>query len=191
MREVTVVGVREWPARAVNKNSTQLNSTTTTTTTNTIVHVPLRRGAPRAHPRSGRPPRAAAAAGRLRARAGPLVRRVRRGRPHGPHAAGLLRHTADAAAARFWREAGSPSALAARALYISIYRRRWGCEAALQGARLRLARSYLVGSAAAAGGAASGGSADAFGAGFAPSREADVAAAGAPTLGGMPAGQRG
>ena len=25
MREVTVVGVREWPARAVNKNSTQLN----------------------------------------------------------------------------------------------------------------------------------------------------------------------
>ena len=26
MREVTVVGVREWPARAVNKNSTQLNS---------------------------------------------------------------------------------------------------------------------------------------------------------------------
>ena len=28
----------------------------------------------------------------------------------------LLRHTADAAAARFWREAGSPSALAARAL---------------------------------------------------------------------------
>ena len=95
-------------------------------------------------------------------------------------------------AARFWREAGSPSALAARALYISIYRRRWGCEAALEGAWLRLARSCLVGcAAAAAGGAASGGSADAFGAGFDPSREADVAAAGAPTLGGMPAGQRG
>ena len=103
----------------------------------------------------------------------------------------LLRHTADAAAARFWREAGSPSALAARALYISIYRRRWGCEAALQGARLRLARSYLVGSQAQAGGAAFGDSADAFGAGFDPSREADVAAAGAPTLGGVPAGQRG
>ena len=32
---------------------------------------------------------------------------------------------------------------------------------------------------------------DAFGAGFDPSREADVAAAGAPTLGGVPAGQRG
>ena len=100
-------------------------------------------------------------------------------------------NTADAAAARFWREAGSPSALAARALYISIYRRRWGCEAALQGARLRLARSYLVGSQAQAGGAAFGDSADAFGAGFDPSREADVAAAGAPTLGGVPAGQRG
>ena len=83
----------------------------------------------------------------------------------------LLRHTADAAAAHFWREAGSPSALAARALYISIYRRRWGCEAALQGARLRLARSYLVGSQAQAGGAAFGDSADAFGAGFDPSRE--------------------
>ena len=69
--------------------------------------------------------------------------------------------------------------------------RRWGCEAALQGARLRLARSYLVGSQAQAGGAAFGDSADAFGAGFDPSREADVAAAGAPTLGGVPAGQRG
>ena len=89
------------------------------------------------------------------------------------------------------RDVPSPSALAARALYISIYRRRWGCEAALQGARLRLARSYLVGSQAQAGGAAFGDSADAFGAGFDPSREADVAAAGAPTLGGVPAGQRG
>ena len=54
-----------------------------------------------------------------------------------------------------------------------------------------LARSYLVGSQAQAGGAAFGDSADAFGAGFDPSREADVAAAGAPTLGGVPAGQRG
>ena len=33
----------------------------------------------------------------------------------------------------------------ARAAYISILRRRWGCTVALAGARLRLSRAYLAG----------------------------------------------
>ena len=99
----------------------------------------------------------------------------------------LLRHTADAAAARFWREAGAPSLLAARAAYASTLRRRWGCEAALQGARLRLSRAYLVtgaGDAPAAGRPAAAHAAFDFGS------EADLAAATTPVHGGMPAGQR-
>ena len=43
----------------------------------------------------------------------------------------LLRETATAAAAREWRESGASSHDAARAAYISILRRRWGCTAAL------------------------------------------------------------
>ena len=62
----------------------------------------------------------------------------------------LLRETAEAAAARFWRDAGATSATAAQSVYMSVYRRRWGAEFALQGARMRIARAY--------GGIASGGS---------------------------------
>ena len=57
----------------------------------------------------------------------------------------LLRETATAAAAREWRESGAASHDAARAAYISILRRRWGCTVALAGARLRLSRAYLAG----------------------------------------------
>ncbi len=57
----------------------------------------------------------------------------------------LLRETADGeAAARFWRDAGATSATAAQSVYMSVYRRRWGAEFALQGARMRIARAYLV-----------------------------------------------
>ena len=56
----------------------------------------------------------------------------------------LLRETAEAAAARFWRDAGATSATAAQSVYMSVYRRRWGAEFALQGARMRIARAYLV-----------------------------------------------
>ena len=51
----------------------------------------------------------------------------------------LLQLTASSAAERHWRSAGVESAEAARSTYIAIYRRRWGAEVALQGARLRLA----------------------------------------------------
>ena len=34
--------------------------------------------------------------------------------------------------------------LAAQSVYMSVYRRRWGAEFALQGARMRIARAYLV-----------------------------------------------
>ena len=97
----------------------------------------------------------------------------------------LLRETATAAAAREWRESGASSHDAARAAYISVLRRRWGCTAALAGARLRLSRAYLAGGddhdAADAGGAA---------AGFDFGDAARVAAEFAPILGGAPAGQR-
>ena len=53
----------------------------------------------------------------------------------------LLRETAEA---RFWRDAGATSATAAQSVYMSVYRRRWGAEFALQGARMRIARAYLV-----------------------------------------------
>ena len=99
----------------------------------------------------------------------------------------LLEEVAVAGAARHWREAGAPSLLAARAAYASTLRRRWGCEAALQGARLRLSRAYLVagvGDAPAAGRPAAAHAAFDFGS------EADLAAATTPVHGGMPAGQR-
>ena len=48
------------------------------------------------------------------------------------------------AAEQCWREAGATSARAAQSVYTAIYRRRWGCEAALQGARMKLSRGYLV-----------------------------------------------
>ena len=94
-----------------------------------------------------------------------------------------------AAVAREWRECGASSHDAARASYISILRRRWGCTAALAGARLRMSRAYLAGGddhdAADAGDAA---------AGFDFGDAARMAAEFAPILGGAPAaaaGQRG
>ena len=42
---------------------------------------------------------------------------------------------------RFWRDAGATSATAAQSVYMSVYRRRWGAEFALQGARMRIARA--------------------------------------------------
>ena len=56
----------------------------------------------------------------------------------------LLHDTVHSAAERHWREAGATSARAAVSVYTAIYRRRWGCETALQGARLRLSRAYLA-----------------------------------------------
>ena len=80
------------------------------------------------------------------------------------------------------------SARAATSFYTaiySIYRRRWGCETALQGARLRLARAYL-----AAGGDARG-ARGATRPTFDPGDADHFAAAASPVLRGLPAGQRG
>ena len=97
----------------------------------------------------------------------------------------LLAETAAAAAAREWRECGAVSPDAARAAYTAVLRRRWGCTASLHGARLRLARAYLVGGddADAHGSAAAG-------AGYDFGDAASMAAEFAPVLGGAPAGQR-
>ena len=84
--------------------------------------------------------------------------------------------------------AGVESAEAARSTYIAIYRRRWGAEVALQGARLRLARAYLAGPAAQSADHASRADADV---GFDPSDGAAFAAEAAPVLWGPPMGQRG
>ena len=69
-------------------------------------------------------------------------------------------------------------------VYTAIYRRRWGCETALQGARLRLSRAYL-----AAGGDArrARGTARTT---FDPGDADHFAAAASPVLRGLPAGQR-
>ena len=56
----------------------------------------------------------------------------------------LLRDVARTAAVRHWREAGASSSDAALSTFTSIYRQRWGCEFALQGVRLRVARQHLV-----------------------------------------------
>ena len=97
----------------------------------------------------------------------------------------LLSDTVRSAAERHWREAGATSARAAQSVYTAIYRRRWGCETALQGARLRFARAYLV-SGGDVGGAPRGGTRPTFDPG-----DADhFAAAASPVLRGMPAGQR-
>ena len=87
-------------------------------------------------------------------------------------------------AERHWREAGATSARAAVSVYTAIYRRRWGCETALQGARLRLSRAYL---------AAGGDARRARGAAhptFDPGDADHFAAAASPVLRGLPAGQR-
>ena len=44
----------------------------------------------------------------------------------------------------YWREAGAADALAAKSVYLAYYRRRWSCEVALAGARLRVARMTCV-----------------------------------------------
>ena len=97
----------------------------------------------------------------------------------------LCEQTADAAAERCWREAGAQSVAQARSVYIARYRRQWGCEFALQGARLRLSRSSTVDGISpdySEGPAPEGA--------FDPRSHTDFAAAAAPPLGGAPAGQR-
>ena len=96
----------------------------------------------------------------------------------------LLHDTVHSAAERHWREAGATSARAAVSVYTAIYRRRWGCETALQGARLRLSRAYL---------AAGGDAGRARGTArttFDPGDADHFAAAASPVLRGLPAGQR-
>ena len=96
----------------------------------------------------------------------------------------LLHDTVHSAAERHWREAGATSARAAVSVYTAIYRRRWGCETALQGARLRLSRAYL---------AAGGDARHARGVArptFDPGDADHFAAAASPVLRGLPAGQR-
>ena len=93
----------------------------------------------------------------------------------------------EAAAARFWHDAGATSAAAAQSVsvYMSVYRRRWGAEFALQGARMRIARAYL------ATGQAEPAPRDLRGGGFDPGDAAAFAAASAPSLPGVPQGQSG
>ena len=66
---------------------------------------------------------------------------------------------------------------------MSVYRRRWGAEFALQGARMRIARAYLVT------GQAEPAPRDPRGGGFDPGDAAAFAAASAPSLPGVPQGQ--
>ena len=81
---------------------------------------------------------------------------------------------------RHWREAGASSARAALSVYMATYRRRWGCAAALEGARLRVARSGLV----------EGSTAQAMPTGFDPSSHAHFTHAQVPLQRGPPQGQR-
>ena len=83
------------------------------------------------------------------------------------------------------RDAGATSATAAQSVYMSVYRRRWGAEFALQGARMRIARAYLVT------GQAEPAPRDPRGGGFDPGDAAAFAAASAPSLPGVPQGQSG
>ena len=93
----------------------------------------------------------------------------------------LANATADAAKLTHWREAGATSAKAARSTYVAHYRRRWGCTAAVGGARLRIARASLVLGEAPPPPAAAGG--------FDPGDHADFARAGAHQFDGPPRGQ--
>ena len=56
----------------------------------------------------------------------------------------LLREAARCAAMRYWHQEGTVSVEAAVATYSARYRRHWGAELALQGARLRFSRAYLA-----------------------------------------------
>ena len=101
----------------------------------------------------------------------------------------LLCETAEAAAARFWRDAGATSATAAQSVYMSVYQRRCGAEFALQGARMRIARAYLVTLIVTR--QAEPAPRDPRGGGFDPGDAAAFAVASAPSLPGVPQGQSG
>ena len=98
----------------------------------------------------------------------------------------LLRLVAQTAAATHWREAGARSETAALSSFTAIYRRRWGAEIALQGARLRIARRGIVA------GHAPPPAHAARDAGFDPASHVDVALASMPSDPdvGPPQGQR-
>ena len=98
----------------------------------------------------------------------------------------LLSDTVSSAAEQCWREARATSARAAQSVYTAkIYRRRWGCETALQGARMKLSRAYLVS------GVDDGGAPRGWGRPTFDPRDPDhFAAAASPVLRGTPAGQR-
>ena len=84
--------------------------------------------------------------------------------------------------ARHWREAGAASALAAKSVYMAAYRRRWSCEVALAGARLRISRMpYVTGDAPAL---ATVGAGD-----FDPADHADFTEVSEFVFGGPPRGQ--
>jgi hypothetical protein len=103
----------------------------------------------------------------------------------------LLREAATAAAAREWRESGASSHDAARAAYISILHRRWGCTVPPSRspviASVRLLRAYLAGGDCDDHDAADAGC---VAAGYDFGDPARMAAEFAPVLGGAPAGQR-
>ena len=81
-----------------------------------------------------------------------------------------------------WREAGAASALAAKSVYMAAYRRRWSCEVALAGARLRISRMpYVTGDAPAL---ATVGAGD-----FDPADHADFTEVSEFVFGGPPRGQ--
>ena len=78
---------------------------------------------------------------------------------------------------------GFEDSVMARSVYVSIYRRRWGCAAALEHARLRLARrTFVPGTTGAREAATDAGT-------FDPGDFADVCANAAEQFGGPPHGQ--
>jgi len=98
----------------------------------------------------------------------------------------LLREAARCAAIRYWRQVGSVSVEAAVAIYSARYRRHWGAELALQGARLRFSRAYLAFQAPTCQAGMTFGTSSI---GFDPADSAQYAAEAAPILGGPPSGQ--
>jgi len=75
---------------------------------------------------------------------------------------------------------------AAVAIYSARYRRHWGAELALQGARLRFSRAYLAFQAPSCQAGMTFGTSSI---GFDPADSAQYAAEAAPILGGPPSGQ--
>ena len=78
--------------------------------------------------------------------------------------------------------AGASSAAAALSRYVSMYRRRWGCAAAVGAAHLRVRRAHLVSGQRTTRAEGTPG--------FDPGNPAHLDAAGRPVEGGHPAGQR-